>query len=258
MFNWLAARSTGGKFILRIDDTDKARCHNDYESDIKRGLEWLGLEWDAEYRQSDRFSIYESYKNKLPSPIPPIEFLGWTDNVIGPIAVSDNDRKRIQTARIFREDGTPLYHFASTVDDFDLHVNTVIRGVDHLSNTCLHIAYHQLIAPDAPAPRYFHIGLIAGSNGKKMSKRNGDDAFLLKHYIEAGYCKESVFNCLLRLGWGPKIDDKSTSMISVLDALDMFLPKGKMSASPSRFDKAKLDSWDKRWKKLILAQSVIL
>ena len=67
LFNWLWARHTGGKFILRIEDTDRERSTKEYEDTIMSGMQWLGLDWDegpdtggpfGPYRQSERLSTY--------------------------------------------------------------------------------------------------------------------------------------------------------------------------------------------------------
>jgi len=63
--NWLYARSSGGEFILRIDDTDQARSEQKYMDAIEEDLKWLGLDWDSTFSQSDRFDKYEVAKNKL-------------------------------------------------------------------------------------------------------------------------------------------------------------------------------------------------
>jgi len=65
LFNWFFARKNGGKFILRIEDTDIERSKKEYEDDIVSGLKWLGLNWDEFYRQSDRLPIYATYLKKL-------------------------------------------------------------------------------------------------------------------------------------------------------------------------------------------------
>jgi glutamyl-tRNA synthetase len=65
LINYLYARANKGKFILRIDDTDKERSTKDFEYAIKEDLEWLGLEWDEEYHQSDRTDLYEAAKEKM-------------------------------------------------------------------------------------------------------------------------------------------------------------------------------------------------
>lgn len=65
LINWLFAKANGGKFILRIDDTDKERSRPEFEDAIKRDLEWLGLEWDEIYHQSKRLELYEDAKNQM-------------------------------------------------------------------------------------------------------------------------------------------------------------------------------------------------
>ena len=74
LFNWLFARSKGGTFILRIEDTDKERSRPEYEKNILDGLHWLGLDWDegpdiggeyGPYRQSERTQLYKEHIEKL-------------------------------------------------------------------------------------------------------------------------------------------------------------------------------------------------
>lgn len=65
LMNWLFVREKRGKFILRIDDTDTSRSTDAYESGIKDDLNWLGLDWDHTFNQSDRFQTYISIAEKL-------------------------------------------------------------------------------------------------------------------------------------------------------------------------------------------------
>jgi glutamyl-tRNA synthetase len=65
LFNWLFARHEGGKFILRIEDTDKERSKKEYEEDLLAGFKWMRMDWDEFYRQSDRTPIYSKYIQKL-------------------------------------------------------------------------------------------------------------------------------------------------------------------------------------------------
>ena len=65
LMNWLFVRERGGKFILRIDDTDLERSTNEYEEGIKEDLGWLGLSWDETFNQSHRFPSYEAAAKKL-------------------------------------------------------------------------------------------------------------------------------------------------------------------------------------------------
>ena len=66
LFNWLYARHTGGRFVLRIEDTDKLRSSKKSVDAIFEALEWLGIDWDAgPYFQTERFALYAEYIDKL-------------------------------------------------------------------------------------------------------------------------------------------------------------------------------------------------
>ncbi len=264
LFNWLAAQSSGGDFILRIDDTDVQRSQEKYVDEIKSGLEWLGLTWASEYRQSERIDLYRqkmadlikmgyavvesdsSVRLNLPDA-QSSEYLSWTDSIVGVVRISARDWSYIHKAHIARSDGMPLYNFVSSVDDGELDVNCVIRGVDHITNTSMQSVIMRLLYPGKEI-KYSHVGLIHGADGKKMSKREGDDSFLLSHYIDSGYLPQAMLNCLLRLGWGPRVDDRTTSVLGRDDAIRLFIDGGRMRAAPSKFDIAKLDSWNKKHK----------
>ncbi len=63
--NWAYIKNKGGKFILRIDDTDKERSKKEYEDYIKKDLSWLGISWDKTFNQSDRQNIYDKRIQEL-------------------------------------------------------------------------------------------------------------------------------------------------------------------------------------------------
>ncbi|MFO1170874.1 MAG: glutamate--tRNA ligase [Hyphomicrobiaceae bacterium] len=65
LVNWLYARKTGGRFLLRFDDTDRERSKPEFESAIREDLSWLGLEWAAELKQSERTARYDAAAEKL-------------------------------------------------------------------------------------------------------------------------------------------------------------------------------------------------
>ena len=65
LHNWLLAKQAGGRFLLRIDDTDAERSREEHVASIKADLTWLGLHWDGEERQSARFALYEAEFAKL-------------------------------------------------------------------------------------------------------------------------------------------------------------------------------------------------
>jgi len=65
IFNWLYARHTGGQFVLRIEDTDLSRSQEEYTASIITDMQWMGMNYDEFYKQSERFDIYKSYIDKL-------------------------------------------------------------------------------------------------------------------------------------------------------------------------------------------------
>lgn len=74
LFNWLVARKSGGKLILRIEDTDLERSSKESEENIKSAIKWLGLDWDegidvggdyGPYRQTERLAFYRKYTDQL-------------------------------------------------------------------------------------------------------------------------------------------------------------------------------------------------
>ncbi|HVY13765.1 MAG TPA: glutamate--tRNA ligase [Rhodopila sp.] len=98
---------------------------------------------------------------------------------------------------ILRSDGTPTYNHSVVVDDHDMGITHVIRGDDHLTNTFRQIQVYRGMGWDLP--RFAHIPLIHGDDGKKLSKRHGAQFAL--EFKENGYLPEALCNYLMRLGW---------------------------------------------------------
>lgn len=268
-FNWLAARATGGKFILRMDDTDAERNQTEAEQPIFDGLEWLGLNYDEFIRQSDRSAIYKNYANILLDSGSAFHAdngaimlrwhkfqpRSWEDTIAGSIAISDKAVEEIDGKLCLIRGGEKLgqatYQFASIVDDYVSGVNFIIRGTDHIANTAKQAAiWHAIadgIAEEKPLPKFAHIGLIF-KDKKKMSKRDGAASVL--DYRANGYDPDGILNFLLRLGWGPKIDDKASTFMDRSRATELFLTGGAMKSSNANFDTQKLDFYDRSYKRM--------
>lgn len=257
LFNWLVAKSTGGQFILRIDDTDVDRNVPEAVQVIDDALEWLGLNPDIRFKQSDRLAVYKSkadmlldngsaYKDgdavrlRLPDNLSD----SFTDTISGVIPIHDTNKKQIDGMVLIKSDGYPTYHFASVIDDIDYNISWIIRGQDHLTNTTKHIAIAQALGADFN-PLWSHIGLLS-QKGKKLSKRDG--AASLLSYKDEGVHPDAMFNWLLRLGWGPTVDDRTTRTITRDRASELFLNGGKMRSAPANLDRIMLDSLDRRYK----------
>ena len=174
-----------GAFVLRIDDTDTARTEAGAEAGILRDLEWLGVGWDeGPVRQSERGDRYTDAAARLLAEGAAYEEGG---------AVRFPEERR---PTLVRPDGTATYHLASVVDDVELEITHVIRGKDHLANAPLHAALTRALGSEPP--EYVHHGLLAGSDGTKLSKRHG--AASLADLRERGIPPEAVRRYLEALG----------------------------------------------------------
>lgn len=214
LFNYLFARQhKGGEFLLRIEDTDRARSKKVYEKDILAGLKWLGLTPDGTpYRQSEQLKLYETYLAKLKQKKAIYESGGaiyfkvadygagnrinWNDLIRGEISFALKD---INDFVIVRSDGTPLFSFTSVVDDLEAKVSHVIRGEDMISNTPLQLMIATVLG--AKAPEYGHLPLILAPDRSKLSKRYG--AVAVREYERMGIVPEALVNYLALLGWNP-------------------------------------------------------
>ncbi len=208
LFNWLFARKNKGKFVLRIEDTDRERSEKKFEDDIIAGLKWLGLDWDEMYRQSERFDIYRAYADKLLAAEKAYqegsaiilkysaEPIAFNDLIRGEISFETKDQKEIV---LIKSDGTPTYHFAVVIDDHEMGITHVIRGEDHISNTPKQIMIQEALG--LPRPIYAHLPLILGPDRAKLSKRHG--AISVNDYRARGYLSEAFVNFMALLGWNP-------------------------------------------------------
>jgi len=147
----------------------------------------------------------------------PLEGLVVVDDMIRGRVVFDNNE--LDDLIIARSDGTPTYNFTVVVDDYDMRITHVIRGDDHLNNTPRQI--NILRALGAEPPRYAHVPMILGEDGKRMSKRHG--AVSVMQYHDDGYLPEAVLNYLVRLGWsnGDQEIFSVDEMVALFDVADV-------------------------------------
>lgn len=263
LFNWIVARATGGRFILRIDDTDGERNQEEAVRPIYEGLTWLGLNWDETFRQSERRKRYDDVLFQLSLDGHTVRLdngaialcwrdympVNWMDSIAGNIPITKTNIDQIDGKLILARGGDrlgqPTYQYCSVVDDFDYGVNYIIRGVDHTTNTAKQVALWAALEQSFGAiglPKFTHVGLIF-KDKKKMSKRDG--AASLLDYRDKGYDPDAFFNFLVRLGWGPKEDNKANSILDRDTLIGLFLEHGSMRNSNCNFDTAKLD-WNNR------------
>lgn len=283
LFNWLYAKAKGGTFLLRIEDTDRARNNEEAVAAIIDGLKWLELDWTGEpisqfsriarhkaaaeqllasgnaYRcyltqdeldemralaeaEKRTLSIRSPWRDRPASDAPqgapftirlkaPRE--GETiidDHVQGRVVFPNKD---LDDLILLRSDGTPTYNLAVVVDDHDMGITHVIRGVDHLTNAARQTQIY--LGLGWSMPEFSHVPLIHGPDGAKLSKRHG--ALGVEAYRSMGYLPEALRNYLVRLGWSHGDDE----IIPTSQLIAWFDVDG-IGKSPARFDFAKLEA----------------
>ena len=252
LFNFLFARKNTGKFILRIEDTDKQRSKKEFEDDILKSLKWLGLKYDECYRQSERGEVYKSYIKKMlengtafeseeeekkvirfKNPNKKVKF---NDLVRGEIEFDTTELKDFVIAKSVDE---PLYHLAVVIDDFESGITHVIRGEDHISNTPRQILIQEAIG--ATRPIYAHLPLILAPDRSKLSKRKHGESVSLDYYRNKGYSPEAIINYLALLGWNPGTEQE----IFTLDELIKVFDLSRVHKGGAIFDEKKL-AWVNR------------
>ena len=246
LFNFLFAKNRKGKFLLRIEDTDRERSRPEFEQEILDSLRWLGLDWEGEpVHQSTRLALYETEAEKLLSQglafeekkdgkravlfkMPPRE-VRVKDTLRGEVLF---DTKIFDDLVLIKSDGFPTYHWACVVDDRAMGITHVIRGEDHLTNTPKQMLLIEAMGWDVP--EYVHLPLILGPDGTPLSKRHG--AVAVTNYRKEGFLAEGLVNYLALLGWGP---EGNREFFSPAELVEKFSLK-RLVRSGARFDPGKL------------------
>jgi glutamyl-tRNA synthetase len=267
-----------GTLVLRIEDTDRERSTPENVEQILDALRWLRLDWDegpvfqaseerAErhrevlaqllesghaYHSSATADDVRAYKERHGSER---GFRGKEESAgavrlrvpdEGETIFDDVIRGQIRFANstmddfvIARADGSVLYVFANLIDDLDAKITDVVRGEDHISNTPKQLLV--LDALDIAPPRYAHLPLLHGPDGRKLSKRHG--AASVQELRAAGYLPEAVDNYIALLGAGFAADEE----FFTLEELARRFRLERVSKNPAVFDERKLRHLNGRW-----------
>jgi glutamyl-tRNA synthetase len=254
LYNWLMARHGGGELVLRIEDTDRERSTPENVEQILDALRWLELGWDegpvSQAARADRHA--DALRRLLESgaayrdPATAEDVRAWKeehgadrgyrgtpadaegaavrlrvpedgetvveDVIRGPVAFPNRSQDDFVIAR---GDGSVLYNFAVAVDDAEMGITDVVRGDDHLSNTPKQLLV--LRALGERPPRYAHLPLLHGPDGRKLSKRHGAES--VQELRERGYLPAAIRNYLALLGWGTTDD---TTMMTTPELVERF------------------------------------
>ena len=247
LFNWIYARAQKGQFVLRIEDTDSLRSKKEYVDEILYSLKWLGFNWDEIYYQSQRFSLYREYAQKLldkglayieksPEGKEAVIFKVQPQKIIVNDLIRGKiefDAETIKDQVMIKSDGTPTYNFACVVDDATMNITHIIRGDDHISNTPKQIMFYQALG--FSLPHFAHLPLIMGAEGGRLSKRTGATA--ISDYRKMGYLAQALVNYLLLLSWAP---GENRELINIDEAIKLFDIKN-VNKTAAAFDLKKLN-----------------
>ena len=300
LFCYLLARKCGGRFVLRIEDTDADRSQEVFYVGLQADLDWLDLRWDegpgrggpsGPYRQSERARLYERYLQQLertghvyPCFCTPLELelsrraqlaagrppryagtclrlteaqrsarlaeghkpslrfhvtpgrvLEFEDLVYGPQRFLTDD---IGDFIVRRESGSAAFFFSNAVDDAEMGITHVLRGVDHLSNTPRQRLILEALA--LRIPLYGHLSLLVGTDGAPLSKRHG--ATSVRELREAGYASAAVCNYLFRLG-----HSSARNELLTLEQMAEAFELAHLQRSSAHFESAQLRHWQSEW-----------
>jgi len=243
LFNWLYARHTGGKFLLRIEDTDKVRSGSKFLDEILENLKWMGIDWDREpLHQSHRFDVYREKAEEVLAKgkayregeafifkVEKGRTIEFNDVIHGKIMTNtDNIKDQV----MIKSDGSPSYNFACVVDDAYMEITHILRGDDHISNTPKQILFYEAL--ELKPPKFGHMPLILGTDGAKLSKRHGGVS--VEEYRKEGFLPEALANYLILLGWSPGEDREVISLGEAVELFDI----SDMSDVQAKFDIQKL------------------
>ena len=249
IFNWLFARHEGGKFLLRVEDTDRDRSTPEALRAVLDALNWLGLDYDEEpLYQSGRIEAHLAIAEKLVQDghaykedkggtgkgecvifKMPGKDAVYTDLVKGELRKEAKDLKDFV---IVRSDGTPTFHLANIADDIEMRITHIIRGDDHVENTFKHVAFYEALGVTPPS--YGHLPMIVNAQGKPYSKRDG--AAFVGDFKEKGFHPDALFNYLALLGWSPGDDREKMTRQEIIEAFTL----DRVKSGPSQMDLTKL------------------
>ena len=261
LFNWIYARSVGGRMLLRIEDTDEARNQPEAVDLIYDLLSWLGIDWDeppvlqSQRRERHREAVESLLRcgaaylcDAENRPItgttlrpglaarfrmPAGRTVRFDDVVRGEVSFASDD---LEDFVVWRSAGAATFLLANAIDDAHMGVTHAIRGEDLLSGVPKVVLL--LEALGVPPPVYAHLPLLVNAARKKLSKRRDDVS--LGDYRTRGYLPEAMANYLALLGWGPTDGVEIRPMAEIVEQFRL----EEVNRAPAFFDTKKLEHFN--------------
>lgn len=258
LYAYLLAKKYAGQFVLRIEDTDQMRTVPGSLEKIIEIQQFLGLEADespqkggpfAPYVQTQRLEIYQKYVKELVTKgaayeddgavrirMPKEGFTVWHDMVQGKISIPN---KEVDDKVLLKSDGVPTYHLAAMVDDHLMAISHIIRGVEYIVSTPVHLKIYEALGWQFP--QIGHVPLLLGPDRSKLSKRHGAKSVL--EYRDEGYLPEAIDNFLLYLGFSYQ----DNSAVLSLEEMVKIFDENKIQKQNAIFDISKLKYFNGQW-----------
>ena len=260
LYAYLFAKHEGGDFILRIEDTDRARYVADAVEFIEKTLAAAKIIPDegphhggdfGPYVQSERMEIYKKYAEELVAKghayyeesetgvairqkMPTTGETTFFDLIHGNITIANAE---LEDQILLKSDGLPTYNFANVIDDHLMEISHIIRGTEFITSTPKHVLLYQYFGWEPPA--FIHLAPVMGKADdgtvSKLSKRHGATSF--NDLVEMGYLPEVITNYVALLGWNPKTNQEIFTMAELIEKFSL----DGLSKSPAVFDYNKLD-----------------
>lgn len=222
------------KYIQKLLDEGKAYyCYMSKEE-----LDELRAKQEANKQRPKYDGRYRDFKGTPPSGIKPVVRIKapssgeikFIDGIKGEVSFQAEDI--LDDFVIARSDGSPIYNLTVVIDDALMGVSDVIRGDDHLSNTPKQIVLYEALG--FKIPKFYHVAMIHGEDGKKLSKRHG--ATDVMEYKNMGILPQALLNFLVRLGWSHGDDE-----IFDIEKMKEFFDPNHINKSASCYNFKKLE-----------------
>ena len=295
LFPYLLARQQGGKFVLRIEDTDQARFVEGATDLILDTLDWLGIDWDegprkggdyGPYVQTERRDHYVKWAQKLvdkglayADPYTPEQVQGFREEAIAakkaflyrdyrpenppvwdgtqPLRFKVTNVKRydwhdpimgdlsagpeaLDDFILIKADGLPTYNFAHIVDDAEMGITHVIRGLEYISSIPRYLSLYEAL--ELPVPVLACMPHIMAPDGKKkLGKRDG--AKSVTDYRTDGILPEAMLNFLASMGWNDGTEQELFSKDELIEKFSL----ERVQKSGARFDEQRLLWMNGQW-----------
>lgn len=258
LFAFLLAHKYNGQFVLRIEDTDQKRTVPGSLEKIFEIQEFLGLIPDEDgqkggpfgpYVQTQRLEIYQKYTKELITKgvayedegavrirMPKEGYTTWHDMVQGKISIPNVE---VDDKVLMKSDGVPTYHLAAMIDDHLMEISHIIRGVEYIVSTPVHLKIYEALGWQFP--QIAHVPLLLGPDRTKLSKRHGAKSVL--EYRDEGYLPEAINNFLFYLGFSYQDNSAILSLSEMMKIFD----ENKIQKQNAIFDIQRLNHFNKAW-----------